>query len=450
MTRASRFLSLCAFAGLCVASTGHAATGHVAVISIDGLGASELNGRPSCIPPKGAIRALMRDGVHARGVASVLPAITYPAHATMVTGLNPDRHGVIDNGIGGQWFKQRTDIKADTLWDAVRKAGHSVAIVTWPSTYGAEVDHLIPEDLANASDPTNDIRAGSTPGLFDALIAGGERPGLLPFMQLEAGTPLDAMTARFAVEIVKRHKPRLLLAHFLDYDHRMHAGPFSPDACKALARLDAHVSEIREAYRAAGLLARTTFFVVSDHGFLEVKKVLNAYAMLKDARWDDIAPGEALEKSFSLKVAGGSIAFYPPAGSQGLDADRLRKLRANVEAKHGNAVSWMTPEKARSLGGFPGALFTLCARPGYSISPLSPTGPLLSDPVKYPGAHGYCPEERGMDAVFIASGHCVKKGNPLPRMSLADVAPTVARFLNAKLGRVQGRDRSAQFRAPSC
>jgi predicted AlkP superfamily pyrophosphatase or phosphodiesterase len=448
MTSALRFGIACALVSILALSSAAASRedGYVAVISVDGLGANELFSGPSCVPPNGTLRALAARGAVSRGVTSVLPSITYPAHATMVTGVNPERHGVIDNGIRGDWFKQRADIAGETLWEAARKAGKTVAIVTWPSTYGASADYLVPEDLANHSVATEEIRKGATPGLFDALAAATGAPRLLPFSDAEAGTPLDAMTAQFAAEIVKRHKPRLLLAHFLDYDHRMHARPHSPDACAALTRIDAHIARIRDAYRAAEILDRATFFVVSDHGFLEVKKVVNAFGLLKEAGWDEIARGRDLEKSFSPKVAGGSVAFYAQADAGTDWGKRLRELRARIESRHRDLVTWVTPQKARSLGGFPGALFTLCARPGYSVAFLPSSPGVLSEPMKYRGAHGYCPEEPAMSAVFIASGHCVRAVGPIARMAMADVGPTIARFLTASLPRAQGRDRSGPFR----
>src|SRR6185436_7081180 len=195
--------------------------------------------KPSCIASSPTLRALMDKGTWSQGVHGVFPTITYPTHATISTGAHPTRHGVLDNGLAGVWFKERSHVKLETLWDAAKRAGRSVAIVTWPSTYGANADWLVPEDLDNFADPTAAIRAGSTPGLFDALAAATGAPALMPFTHHDAATPLDAMTGRFAAEVVRRHKPDLLLAHFLDYDHRMHAATWSADACLALARIDA-------------------------------------------------------------------------------------------------------------------------------------------------------------------------------------------------------------------
>ena len=97
-----------------------ASSSHVLVISVDGFGASELRGKPSCLPENGTIRALAATGAWSRGVTGVLPTITYPTHATLATGRVPAQHGVIDNGVGGRWFDQRSNITGPTIWDAAR------------------------------------------------------------------------------------------------------------------------------------------------------------------------------------------------------------------------------------------------------------------------------------------------------------------------------------------
>lgn len=424
---------------------------HVLVISVDGLGASELSSKPSCMASSPTLRALADKGAWSHGVRGVFPTITYPAHATISTGAHPVRHRVLDNGVGGVWFKERSHVKLDALWDVARRAGHSVAIVTWPSTYGATADWLVPEDLDNFADPTAAIRAGSTPGLFDSLAAAAGAPSLMPFTHAEAGVPLDAMTARFAIEVVRRHKPGLLLTHFLDYDHRMHASPWSQDACRALGRTDAWIARILEAYRQAGIIDRTTVFVISDHGFAEVRRRVSLYALLNAAGFAEVFPGREVSGAFDVKVAGGSAAFYPRPGTpHDWEHWLATRLRPRMEKQAGAAVRWITPEQARAFGGFPGALFSLCLKPGFAFAVRPPTEPqVFVDPGSTRGIHGHCPDEPSMNAIFIASGHGVRRAGAIPRMSLTDVGPTIASFLDASLPQATGRDRSGEFRARS-
>lgn len=427
-----------------------AADDHVVVLSVDGLGASMLSPTDPCLSADSTLRKLAKQGAHA-AVTGILPTVTYPTHASIATGANPATHGVIDNGERGRfWLQDRADIKADTLWDAARRAGKSVAIVTWPSTYGADVAYLIPEDLAPRTNPQADIRKGSTPGLFDALAAAVGTPALVHFGHPDSGTPLDRMTGTFAAEIVKRHQPHLLLAHFLDFDHRMHAAPFTPgDACKALARIDAWIAHILEAYAAAGVRERTTAFVVSDHGFLKVEKGINLHALLREAGWDALAPGERLDDAFDIKIAGGSVGFYDlKERAPGWTGKVRGSLRPRLEQAHGERLRWVTPGEAQAFGGFPGAAFILCAKPGYSfrLMPVATTD-ILVEPGRFLGAHGYCPDERAMDAVFIASGRGVRAAGDIGRLRMMDVGTTIASFIPATLTNATGADQSARFRA---
>ena len=397
---------------------------HVALISVDGLRPVDVMGTGGCERPA-TISELGRTGVHAEGVVGVLPTVTYPSHATLVTGAYPTRHGVTNNERPrdkASWHFDRADIRVPTLWDAARAKKLSVAIVTWPSSYGADADYLIPEDLSNTKDVTQRVRAGSTPGLFEALEGKGRAVTLLPFGDREAGVPLDDMTAGFSGEVVRRHKPNLLLLHFLDLDHREHyEGIASPGACASLQRIDRHIGEIRAAYKDAGILDNTTFVVVSDHGFAPVHTSINVRELLKQS---------GLEETPEIRPAGGSVAVY-------LKDPAPAALRAKVESRFRGVVRWVSPADAEQLGGFPGAAFVLCAAPGYSLN-ASTTLPLQVRSQTFKATHGHCPDEPMMKATFIASGAAVRALGAIPVIRMVDIAPTVAALLGLELPDADG------------
>ncbi|MCS6862203.1 MAG: alkaline phosphatase family protein, partial [Abditibacteriales bacterium] len=122
---------------------------HVILISIDGF-------RPvTYLNPQqfGAhlpnLRQLMEAGSYAKAVTTVYPSVTYPAHATLVTGARPAKHGVDFNTIfdpfnPGHWYADTQHIKATTLWQAAEARGLKTAVILWPTTVGAQVDFLIP------------------------------------------------------------------------------------------------------------------------------------------------------------------------------------------------------------------------------------------------------------------------------------------------------------------
>src|SRR3954465_3467130 len=69
---------------------------HVVMISIDGL-SPDYYLRPQISLPN--IQKLRAAGSWGRGVVTEYPPSTFPSHTSMVTGVRPDRHGIINNTI---------------------------------------------------------------------------------------------------------------------------------------------------------------------------------------------------------------------------------------------------------------------------------------------------------------------------------------------------------------
>jgi predicted AlkP superfamily pyrophosphatase or phosphodiesterase len=99
----------------------------------------------------------------------------------------------------------------------------------------------------------------------------------------------DVILAESAAEIFKTHKPELMAVHFLVTDTKQHGwGPNHYMAHAALTRADHNVGILRQAVRDAGLEDRTTFVIVSDHGFSSVTHEVNIYPVWKAAGLDGV------------------------------------------------------------------------------------------------------------------------------------------------------------------
>ena len=158
---------------------------HVLMISIDGLmPSSYTQSGPARVP---AIRQLAADGAYAAGVIGVLPTVTYPSHTTLITGVTPAVHGIVDNRMfdpegksGGANYWYARDIRVPTLLGAVHGRGWRTSAVAWPVTVGMEVDFHVPEFWranygADHPESASLLRAVSTPHLIDAVeIARGK------------------------------------------------------------------------------------------------------------------------------------------------------------------------------------------------------------------------------------------------------------------------------------
>ena len=87
------------------------------VISLDAMISEDLEYMKT-LPNLGPI---VNNGSIVKNSQTVYPSLTYTAHASMISGTYPDKHGVVNNEIFnpfmkfGDWFENRTDIHANIL-----------------------------------------------------------------------------------------------------------------------------------------------------------------------------------------------------------------------------------------------------------------------------------------------------------------------------------------------
>jgi predicted AlkP superfamily pyrophosphatase or phosphodiesterase len=137
---------------------------YVVMISIDGL-IPEYYTAPAPLGLNVPTLSQMKlNGAYAEGVEGVYPSVTYPSHTTLITGVRPALHGIIQNRIfeapnepqTKEWYWFSKDLKIETLWSMAKRAGLTTGNVGWPVTAGAEIDYNVPE----IADPTEKIQTG--------------------------------------------------------------------------------------------------------------------------------------------------------------------------------------------------------------------------------------------------------------------------------------------------
>jgi predicted AlkP superfamily pyrophosphatase or phosphodiesterase len=106
----------------------------VILISIDGLMPVSYTSSTAPVPN---LRKLAAEGAWAEGVIGVLPTVTFPSHTTLITGVEPAVHGIVDNLIfdpegrsASAWNWYARSIKVTTLPMAVRAKGLRAAGIT--------------------------------------------------------------------------------------------------------------------------------------------------------------------------------------------------------------------------------------------------------------------------------------------------------------------------------
>jgi predicted AlkP superfamily pyrophosphatase or phosphodiesterase len=195
----------------------------VVIISIDGLRADLLI--QANVPN---IRALLREGSYTFFARTVAEGYTLPAHASMLTGVSPQKHGITWNEHIEESYPE-----SPTVFEVAKQAGLTTAL---------------------ASGKTKFI-------VFD-------KPGTLDWKYLPRDEPvLDTFVAQQAVQIVRDHKPQLLFVHLPGVDVVGHAiGWGSPEQVAWLGEADKAVGTVLAAVNAAGLRPTTTVILTADHG----------------------------------------------------------------------------------------------------------------------------------------------------------------------------------------
>src|SRR5690348_4125120 len=84
----------------------------VVMISVDELAGFYFDDPKAEMP---TIRALAAEGVRASGMKASTPTVTWPNHTTLVTGMNPARHGVV----GNNYYDRATRKKVILISDPV-------------------------------------------------------------------------------------------------------------------------------------------------------------------------------------------------------------------------------------------------------------------------------------------------------------------------------------------
>jgi predicted AlkP superfamily pyrophosphatase or phosphodiesterase len=430
-----RFLLVAALlATLVLAALGATPTSaarHLIIISIDAL-------RPEFYLdekfPAPQLRALRVAGSHGRAAESVFPTVTYPSHATIATGVRPVRHGVAFNvlfeptGTRGRWYEEASDLRAPPIWEWARAAGLTTAAVSWPSTLGARIDHLLPErDYYVRQEPLALLLAATTPGLF-------QRVGVTPDPAMFKDVVLwDAFLAATAAGIIREMKPNLLLLHMVQVDYFQHrGGREAPELEAAVGRLDGHVGALMRAVREAGIADHTAVIITGDHGFQDVSRTVFPNEILSRAGLRGCpAPGE--EWRATVHIAGGAAAVFVRSSQ---DATAVEEATAALQRESAKRYTLVTRRQLDELGAMPGVALALEARPGWTVSGSCGSGITGRGSG---GTHGFLPTRPSMATGLIVAGAGVRAGESLDRVRLIDVAPTAARLLGVPAPEVEGR-----------
>jgi predicted AlkP superfamily pyrophosphatase or phosphodiesterase len=423
------------------AAQGPDTSNHLVIISLDGFTARAL-ADPSV--PLPTLRRLAAQGATAtEGMRPVNPTVTWANHTSMITGVAPAKHGVIFNGLlihepgmpprVEQWRDRNEMVHFPTLYDVAHGKGLTTAQVDWVAIWNAPT---ITWEFRELPDPKGPIEQ-------ELVSAGTLTQGDVESFKKKNIVVRDYAWTAAGVDIIAKHRPNLLMFHLLTLDSTQHRyGPDTLAATAAMAHLDSQVAQIVKAVDDAGLTAKTTFFVVSDHGFKTVKRQMLPNAALLKAGLIEAAGGKISKAQAYVVPEGGTALFYltvPDPDGKLLARARealagLEGLEKIVEPADYASYGLPTPDKSDQMG----PLF-LVAKDGYSFGGAVGDQLVVDTTEGSLGAHGYVNTDPELRAIFIASGRGIKPGVKLDTASNLDLAPTMARLLGLELKDVDGK-----------
>lgn len=302
---------------------------------------------PALLPHTPRLAALGLAGFTA-SLGGVLPAVTCPAQATMLTGRRPRDHGIVANGwyfrdlAEVMFWKQSNRLvgcEEDKLWHAGRRRfgdAFTTAKMFWWFNMHAAVDVAVTPRPVYPADGRKIPSIYTQPAELKGDLQGslGKFP-LFDFWGPRAGIRSSAWIAAATRRVMEERRPTVTLAYLphLDYDLQRF-GPASLEAIRACGEIDRVAGELAEWAANAG----HTVVVLSEYGITPVRDGVHVNRALRRA---GLVAVQEVDLGWELLDAGASEAFavadHQVAHVYVKDPARIAEVRAVLEATEGVA-----------------------------------------------------------------------------------------------------------------
>ena len=358
------------------------------LISIDGFHPDYLD---RGLTP--TLQALADAGARARWMTPSFPSKTFPNHYTLVTGLLPERHGILDNAMLdeelGRFSIRNPQAVGDSrwwqgepVWVSAKRAGLRSAVMFWPGSE-AEIVGVRPDEWS----------------VYDAGVSAGERVDRVLAW-------LDRSPSR---------RPHLILTYFEDVDLTGHAhGPDSPQLDAALVRADAAMTRLMDGLRERGLDEAVNLVIVSDHGMatLEPGREVFLEDLVDPALVQIVTFGE-ITSMHAREGHADAVAAALLTAREGIECHRREHLPA----------SWRFGSHPRTPE------FVCLLDEGWRMRRRTRFSPWQAQMESNRGGHGFDPELPSMRALFIAHGPAFEPGLLIEPFQNIHVQPLLLHLL---------------------
>lgn len=375
---------------------------YVVLISFDGFRADyverfDLKNFKSFIKTGGAAEALIPS----------FPSKTFPNHYTLVTGLYPGHHGLVDN----------------TFFDPSKNQQYGMRIreaVIDPSYYGGTPLWILARQ--------NNIKSASYFWVGSELKQDALHPDY--YLQYDQSVPFEKRVDQVFewLKLPEAERPHMITLYFSSPDSESHSfGPLAEQTREKLFSLDSLLGNFMISVKETMLPINVV--LVSDHGMSELTQNTDTYIML-----DDLVK---TKKNVVTVVNGGTQAhLYTNPIKRDSIYSTLKSREKNFKVyKQENFPSAWHYAHERS-----GDLLIVVDNGRYLMSGTIEKLHESMKPGTSFGAHGYDPyTNKDMYGIFYANGPNIKPGSKIKAVQNIHVYPLVAEILRMKVPQIDGQ-----------
>lgn len=413
---------------------------YVIVISFDAVSEEDLE----FLSKQPNFSKLIKNGALIKNIESVYPSLTYPAHATIVTGKYPKNHGVINNTVldfkndNPDWYWYRKYIKGDTIFDLAEKSGMKTCSILWPVTARSKITYNMPEIFCTKR-YDNQILKSALAGSKIYQVNMNKKFGYL--RQGMEEPYLDNFATEVAKKTIRELKPNLILLHLIDSDSQKHKyGIENKKVIESLKRHDERLGEIIESLKLAGIYEDSTIIALGDHSQINVNNVIKLNSILMKNDLINVNGNKIKSYKAIAKSCDGSSYIYLKNKNDVETRKKVRDILNELKNKYSNVIEEVyNNEEIKNLGADINASFMIEAKRGYyfiddflgeAIEVIDESSKIKH---KLRASHGYLPSRDNYKTFFIAYGKTIKKGVVLEKGKLINHGPTIAKILDIDL-----------------
>jgi predicted AlkP superfamily pyrophosphatase or phosphodiesterase len=321
------------------------------------------------------IKAIASRGVRAKSLISVFPSETFPNHYSIVTGVYPEKHGIVKNNMYDPVFDASFSMGrnsaesrwwgAEPIWITAVKQGQLSGVYFWPGSE-AEVE---------ATRPTYWEK-------YDGKVPNSQR--------------IDQVLAWLTMPDDKR--PSFVAVYFSDTDSAGHEhGPDSPEVLEAIKTVDVSIGQLVDGLKAKGLIDQTDVVIVSDHGMAAASRKQAVYV------------GDYVDQSLLQKrqFGGTNGIIWPLPGKEAEVYQALLKAPHMKVYRKEETPAYFHYRDNRRIGPI------VCVADEGWLMGLDRASARGADRAgaedRTIGEHGYDPRLHTMQGIFVAAGPDIKE-----------------------------------------